>query len=560
VAPRYIPEPIVQTVDLGADGQGWGRTDPVPDRDRITPPVLDPRSNGPVNPVAITVRLQAGFPLAEVKSHHHEVKIETVADDTRIIKLADGLVPADRDFELTWRAAPSRTPSVGLFRERVGKADYLLAFVTPPALPPAEDKRPREIIFVIDNSGSMGGTSIVQAKASLTYALGRLTPADRFNVIRFDHTMDVLFSDTVPADAEHVGQAKHFVAALQAQGGTEMVPAMKAALTDPRQDDGRYLRQVVFLTDGAIGNEQEMFETLGAMRGRSRVFMIGIGSAPNSFLMTRAAEIGRGTFTHIGSVDQVEERMRALFEKLESPAVTNLAATFSDRAADMTPAMLPDLYRGEPLVLAAKVEGLAGTLEIKGRIGDQPWSLRLPLADAAEGQGLSKVWARRKIADAEVARTLRRLKSEEADSVILALALDHRLVTRLTSLVAVDATPSRPDGARLTRADLPLNLPAGWDFEKVFGEHPAPAPQPSDLRRADRNGTQVAQLTAASFRAIAKSSLPRPAAPPSGGPAAGGVSLPQTATDAELRAWSGLALLIASVMLMLFRRRAQAVR
>ncbi|HKA74080.1 MAG TPA: marine proteobacterial sortase target protein [Xanthobacteraceae bacterium] len=560
VAPRYTPAPVAQTVDFRG-GEGWGTTsDPVPDRDRITPPVLDPAQQAPVNPTSVTVRLQAGFPLGEVKSHHHNVKIETVADDARIIKLADGLVPADHDFELTWRAAPSKTPSVGLFRERVGKADYLLAFVTPPALPPTEDKRPREIIFVIDNSGSMGGTSIVQAKASLTYALGRLTPADRFNVIRFDHTMDVLFADTVPADAEHVGQAKRFVAALQAQGGTEMVPAMKAALTDPREGDSKYLRQVVFLTDGAIGNEQQMFETLGAMRGRSRVFMVGIGSAPNSFLMTRAAEIGRGTFTHIGSVEQVEERMRALFEKLESPAVTNLVATFSDAAADMTPAMLPDLYRGEPLVLAAKVEKLSGTLEIKGRIGDQPWSLRLPLADVAQGQGLSKVWARRKIADAEVARTLRRLKPEEADSVILALALDHRLVTRLTSLVAVDATPSRPDGARLIRADLPLNLPAGWDFDKVFGERPAPPPQPSDLRRADRNGTQGAQLTAASFRAIAKSTLPQPAAPAGGGPAAGGVSLPQTATDAELRAWFGIALLIASVMLMLFRRRAQAVR
>ena len=111
---------------------------------------------------------------------------------------------------------------------------------------------------------------------------------------------------------------------------------------------------MVFLTDGEIGNEQQLFDTIGAMRGRSRVFMVGIGSAPNSFLMTRAAELGRGTFTHIGSVDQVEERMRALFDKLESPAVTNLTATFSAARADATPAVLPDLYRGEPLVLAAK--------------------------------------------------------------------------------------------------------------------------------------------------------------------------------------------------------------
>jgi Ca-activated chloride channel family protein len=148
---------------------------------------------------------------------------------------------------------------------------------------------------VIDNSGSMGGTSMVQAKASLVYALGRLQPNDRFNVIRFDHTMDVLFPASVPADREHLVRATDFVSALKAEGGTEMVPAMRAALTDNSGDDASNIRQVVFLTDGAVGNEQQLFETITAMRGRSRVFTVGIGSAPNTCLMTRAAELGRGS-------------------------------------------------------------------------------------------------------------------------------------------------------------------------------------------------------------------------------------------------------------------------
>ena len=345
---------------------------------------------------------------------------------------------------------------------------------------------------MIDNSGSMGGTSIQQAKASLLYALRRLQPNDRFNVIRFDDTMDVVFPASVPADAEHIGTASAFVDALQARGGTEMVPAMRAALTDSNSGDGTFVRQVVFLTDGAIGNEQQLFETIAAMRGRSRVFMIGIGSAPNTFLMTRAAEIGRGAFTHIGSVDQVEERMRGLFAKLENPAVTGLTAKFSDAKADVTPAVLPDIYRGEPLVLAAKLDKLAGTFEIKGRVGDRPWVVTLPIANAAEGKGLSKLWARRKIDDAEVARTLRQAGPEEADKAILALALEHQLVTRLTSLVAVDKTPTRPDGAPLKLTELPLNLPAGWDFEKVFGERPKP-PAPPAERRAEL-GNAHAQL------------------------------------------------------------------
>lgn len=228
VGPRYNPAPIVQSVDFRNDGSGWGATnsEPVPDRDRISPPVLDPAKNAPVNPTSITVRLKAGFALGEVKSHHHNVKVESPDNATRIVTLAEGTVPADRDFELTWKPAAEKAPSVGLFRERVGDADYLLAFVTPPSAEQATQKPlPREVVFVIDNSGSMGGTSIVQAKASLLYALGRLQPNDRFNVIRFDDTMDVLFPTAVQADAAHVRDATSFVDALQARGGTEMVPA-----------------------------------------------------------------------------------------------------------------------------------------------------------------------------------------------------------------------------------------------------------------------------------------------------------------------------------------------
>jgi Ca-activated chloride channel family protein len=378
----------------------------------------------------------------------------------------------------------------------------------------------------------------VQAKASLLYALGRLQPNDRFNVIRFDDSMDVLFPASVPADSEHLARATAFVSALQAAGGTEMVPAMRAALTDTAEAETDHVRQVVFLTDGAIGNEQQLLETITAMRGRSRVFMVGIGSAPNTYLMTRASELGRGAFTHIGSVEQVEERMRGLFSKLENPAVTGLTAKFSDTAADITPAVIPDLYRDEPLVLAAKLDRLSGAVEIKGRIGDRPWSVTLPLANAAEGKGLSKLWARRKISDAEVARTLRQASPEDADKTILALALEHQLVTRLTSLVAVDQTPSRPEGEPLKLAALPINLPAGWDFEKVFGERPKLPAQPAE-RRAEADGrVQVAALK-----------RPLPIAAPAT------ITLPRTATDAELSMILGAALLAFSLLLLMSRRR-----
>src|ERR1700749_4593549 len=229
--------------------------------------------------------------------------------------------------------------------------------------------------------------------------------------------------------------------------------------------------------------------------------------------------------------------MRELFAKLENPAVMNLTAKFSDAVADFTPAAIPDLYRAEPLVLAAKLDKLKGSVEIKGRIGDRPWSVILPLANAAEGKGLSKLWARRKISDAEVARTTRQVSPEDADKTILALALQHQLVTRLTSLVAVDQTPSRPQGEPLKLTDLPLNLPAGWDFAKVFGDRPQ-LPAPAKERRADAGDTR-AHLNAV------KRALPMPDT----------LRLPKTATDAELWMLTGAILLLLSVILFIFERR-----
>jgi Ca-activated chloride channel family protein len=139
---------------------------------------------------------------------------------------------------------------------------------------------------------------------------------------------------------------------------------------------------------------------------------------------------------------------------------------------------------------------------------------------------------------------MREIAAEEADRRILALALDHHLVTRLTSLVAVDETPSRPAGVHLSRAELPLNLPAGWDFDKVFGGERAPATQP-DTRRAD------AGAPAQRVAALAPSAKPLPiyaAARP-------GVLLPRTATDAELRMLLGLLLCLASLVLVALQRR-----
>ncbi|KQT58143.1 marine proteobacterial sortase target protein [Methylobacterium sp. Leaf456] len=509
-APRYSPAPaLVQSA-----AEGPAAPDPVPDREKIEAPVLDPARHAPVNPLTLAIDLKAGFALGSVKSATHAIRVDNLSQSERRITLADGATAADRDFELTWAPAPGSEPAIGLFRERVAGAEAVLAVLTPPAEATPAPALPRDVVFVIDNSGSMGGASIRQAKASLLAGLDRLRPGDRFNVIGFDHTYDAIFPDTVPADESHLAVAKSFVAGLEASGGTEMLAPLKAALQDAHPDEAGRLRQVVFLTDGAVGNEAQIFSAIATERGRTRLFMVGIGSAPNGYLMRHAAELGRGSFTEIRSVDQVSERMRELLMKIESPVVTDLTATFSE-AADATPSPMPDLYRGEPVIVAAWMPEAKGTLTLTGRIGGQPWRNVLNLDAAVDGAGIGKVWARAKIADAETARITGRLGQDTADAAILRLALDHGLTTRLTSLVAIDATPRRPHNARLASADLPLNLPAGWDFEALFGSNSEAAPP-----RQRRAGLSPAQYAAA----------------PS-------VPLPQTATDFELRALAGLVLL-----------------
>ncbi|WP_267358124.1 MULTISPECIES: marine proteobacterial sortase target protein [unclassified Methylobacterium] len=483
VAPRY--NPALSAVDaVSLDGVAEAARDPVPDRARISPPVLDPALSQPTNPVAVTVRLQAGFAVGAVLSATHAIRVTETGPEARTITLADGVVPADRDLELTWTPVPNRVPDLGLFRETVAGRTYLLAAVNPPAIETDPGARPaRDVTFVIDNSGSMSGASMRQAKAGLLAGLGRLTAQDRFNVIRFDDTWDALHPEPVPATPAALAEAERFVAALEARGGTEMLAPLKAALADPHPEDGR-VRQVVFLTDGAVGDEERIFAAIHANLGRTRLFMVGIGSAPNGHLMRHAAEIGRGSFTEIRDLAQVGDRTRALYEKLESPAVTDLTATFSVPGVAVTPGALPDLYRGEPLVFAALLPVASeGTVTVSGRVGGRTWTRTLPLAEAGAGAGISKVWARSRIGETETARITGSLGADAADATILALALEHGLTTRLTSLVAIDATPRRAPGTPLVAADLPLNLPAGWDFAKVFGTD-RPGVAPADDRAA----------------------------------------------------------------------------
>ncbi len=477
VAPRYIPgTPVMEDEIKGFRSTGWAKdTNQVPDASKITPPVLDP-SHGKINQVSINVRLNAGFSLSQVSSSYH--KMDSSKDEQGIhhLTLHDGNVPADRDFELTWQPTSGNAPQAAMFKEDWSGADYALIMVMPPAKT-ASARIPREVVYVIDTSGSMNGESINQARAALRLALKRLQPGDRFNVIQFNSNTQALFANAVPVTANNIQQALDYVAGLNADGGTEMLSALQMALRDKAPEG--MLRQVIFLTDGSVGNEEQLFSTIQQRLGASRLFTVGIGSAPNSFFMTRAAKFGRGTFTYIGKVDKVKQKMAQLFSKLESPVLRDIAVNLRERdKVEIWPKRIPDLYLGEPLLLAIRMEQPLAELNLTGMLDGQSWSRKIGLKGGADSVGVHLLWARRKIADL-MDQKARGGDEGEIRKAVLDVALTHKLVSKYTSLVAVDKTPARPVNQPLKQKQIPTNLPHGWNSNKVFGSMPqtaTPAP------------------------------------------------------------------------------------
>ena len=564
VAPRYTPREEApserpQTVD---------ESSPSPIRARPTRAsfVGDDRDLfGPVgtrvNPVTLTVRLDPGAPLDNLTSLYHPVDIEALDDRRKVITLQEGSVPANKDFVLEWRLASAGAPQAAVFVEDYEGDSYVMMMVTPPAGEPHPESLdrlkhapamvpfpPRDIVFVVDTSGSMHGASLEQARAALSLAISRLQPQDRFNVIRFNNETYSLFDDIVPVTADSLRRAQAYVNALESDGGTEMRSALlralkmnaEAEIISKHADDR--LQQVVFLTDGAVGNEAELFKLIAEKLESSRLFTVGIGAAPNSYFMRKAAEAGRGTFTYIGDPNEVAEKMSALLRKLERPALTGISLGWPGSAGkkiESYPSIVPDLYEGEPVVVISRIQevevaDLSGKVLISGRQGTEDWQRRAALADSKGAEGIAALWARSKFGEITDGLFLGR------DPVAVRLdalevALKHQLVTRYTSLVAIDDQPVRPAGEPLESQEVPREMPEGWSREKVFGT--------GGSTEAGIPGTLSPVPDAMPVRKLPISIAAM--APSAQGNA---VQLPQTATPAMLNAMIGAALLILGLL------------
>lgn len=470
VGPRYNAQP--QNVEH-FDSAGWASAQAIkPIADEAVPAV--PYQQHSAQRLNLSIDLDAGMALDKIESPYHAIistplEHSTGTDHGRYrITLAEGAVAVNRDFVLRWQPAASARPQAALFTQQLADAAYaLLLFVPPDQALSERDVIAREVIYVIDTSGSMHGPSIIQAREALDLALSQLRTQDRFNVIQFNSNTEQLFPQAVTASPANVRKARDYVATLNADGGTEMAAALRAALSTNREAT-QAIRQVVFLTDGSVDNEQALFAMIRSDLGDSRLFTVGIGSAPNSHFMREAARFGRGSFTYIGDSAEVADKMSALFRKLQSPVLQDIRVDWpADANVDMQPDKIPDLYAGEPLLLQAKLAHLQGKVRLSAQGSAQAWSIELPLDRGAPRNGIEVAWARAKLAALE--DSLANDGDGQVQQHMTQLALKHHLVSRFTSLVAVDVTPARAPEAALESGQLPLAMPAGWDAQKVFG-------------------------------------------------------------------------------------------
>ncbi len=476
VGPRYIPG----TQATGHEGTGWAAdTNAVADASRITPMVRNPE-NRSGHDISVSVDLDTGFEAASVQCVSHAVKVDRLAGGRQRVELAAGATVPNRDFVLEFEQAEGTRPKTALFLSPgndSGETHFLLA-AFPPAVQPKE-RLPVEMLYMIDVSGSMEGTSIEQARQALLKALDRLRPSDRFGILAFSSGYDEFAREPLPATPQFVSAARRYVQGFRAGGGTEMLPALLHLMRKPEIPG--YLRHLVLLTDGDLGNEEEIFAAMRRDLGGARLYTVAIGSAPNLFLATKMAQFGRGSFTHIADIDEIQDQMTRLFESIDSPVLTDVNLTFEGvETAEVYPERLPDLFVGKPLLIFGRfTKGRVGKAHLTAREGNGFYGadIEFDVSKATFHPGITTLWARQKV---EELMDHWRLSDENGQAEIranvIAHAIRYRLVTRFTSLVAVEETVVNP-GGQSNALSVPSELPAGWQMDKVFG---APATGTAD--------------------------------------------------------------------------------
>jgi len=475
VAPRYIPG-----AELPGPRAGTGTaadTDATPDASRITPPVLLPGLPNPVR-LAITVALDGGgVPIGDVRSSLHAVT-EAVRGGARTIALQPG-ERLDRDFVLRWSIGDHEVRSGAVaIADTGGEGGTIVVTLVPPR-GDAEATRPRDVVFVLDRSGSMGGWKMVAARRAVARMVDTLGGQDRLAVLAFDDRIDEppsLAKGALTAATDRARfRAVEFLAKVEARGGTEMrEPLIRAVeLLAGGYDDRE--RVLVLVTDGQVGNEDQILRELAQRLKNVRVFTLGVDQAVNAAFLRRLAAAGGGACELVESEDRLDAVMAKVHRRIATPVVTELAIHGEGVAIDepsWAPQRIPALFAGAPVMIAARLQRAAsgGAVVVTGRTpSGQPWSQSIPVTVERTGDAAAAIWARARIRDLEDQYAIGGRPKHELEREIVAVSLRHRVLSRFTAFLAVDRSETVNKGGSPKTITQAVELPAGWEMDAVRG-------------------------------------------------------------------------------------------
>jgi len=476
VGPRYIPGEAISK-----QAGGWAPdTDKVPDASKITPH-LTPQGTRTGHDISIELAIDAGVPLLQLQSTSHAIDVERTGASSATVKLKNLTDIPNKDFILKYDVAGeqitdavlSQADSQAVSRAKGAAGGYFTLILQPPAQLPESDITPKELVFVLDTSGSMMGFPIEKAKELVNRALDELYPGDTFNLITFSGDTRILFPEPVFPTAENIRKTRAVLNAQHGGGGTEMMRAIRAALAPSDSQD--HLRVVCFLTDGYVGNDLEIIGEV-QKHPNARVFAYGVGNSVNRFLIESMAKAGRGDSEVVTLNDKADVAAHRLYQRLRAPVLTDVSIDWRGLpVADVLPGKLPDLFTGKPLVVTGRYTAVAtGSIVIHGKRAGEDFEREVPVhlnSSATTNSIVSTFWARRKIDDL-MSQDWSGLQTgnvkPEVQKEITQLGLSYKLMTQFTSFVAVEERVVTTNG-KPTRVEVPVEMPEGVSYEGIFG-------------------------------------------------------------------------------------------
>jgi Ca-activated chloride channel family protein len=478
VAPRYIPGSPLPGANVGA-GVG-GDTDAVPDASRISPPVLLPGFANPVR-LSLAVELSSALDPFDLRSSLHTVT-EEEGPLWRILRLRVG-ERLDRDFVLRYRVGGSQVrTSLAMQPDAAGRSGTFLLTLVPPVSLPSQ-RVGRDVVFVLDRSGSMDGWKMVAARRAVARMVETLTTEDRFTVYAFDDNIETPTGfdgvALVPATDGHRFRASEFLGGVGARGGTEMARPLGQALAEMkrgrREDRSRVL---VLITDGQVGNEDQILRTLGEEARGVRIFTLGIDRAVNETFLRRLAEMGGGSSEVVESEERLDEVMDQVHRHIGAPVLAGLrleAQGLQIEEDSLVPGRLPNLFAGSPVMISGRYQGVAvGAVVVRG-LSPQGKEWATEVAGGSRGVEVARVWARGRVRELEDRYVVGRGDPRTLEKEIVGTSLRFGVLCRFTAFVAVDRSAVVNPGGQGKQVVQPVETPSGWDEEEKDRHMPSAA-------------------------------------------------------------------------------------